>query len=260
MSCNAYADYQVILPETDINLKTRIILLANPNIIDNTKPRLDLMQKNLPFICIESLKEKLLICCFYREWRDQKARGSMIDQGQRLNTAFEKIDLALEEKKRIIVLGDWNLDSLRQQDKDYHEIKMVKQLIQFFESRGLTHHVTGPTFTMTVKKNETQTIVQSCIDHVFSSDASVSTVKLLDTGASDHVPVIAEIMDSRNLKEKPAEKITKRCFKKFNGQQFLNDLAAQQWEKLAGTEDVDEMVGYLNNFIKTHWIYMHRPN
>ena len=103
---------------------------------------------------------------------------------------------------------------------------------------GLKVRPIGKTFLSDiVQKNGN--IASSAIDHIYVStvlEESTTTMKL-NTGSSDHVPIIAVISNTKNISK--MKTITKRCTKLLTKESWTHSLIMKNWEDIGETENID---------------------
>ena len=191
----SYANCNAVLPIHDENtkkeFKSRIVLLLGPMQGIKTTIRQNLMSDGVPSIWAEITKsnETFLIGSFYREWQDQYGDGSREGQRRRLNDFFEQVERAKEEKKKMLVLGDFNLDVERLNDKTYYERTMAVELNRLTVTNGLDYIPVGKTFSANVGTKENPVMMHSCIDHVYIGNGmKLASARSPDNGMSDHTP------------------------------------------------------------------------
>ena len=120
----------------------------------------------------------------------------------------------LNDKKEIILLGDFN--------KDLLNLHVNRDWLILTESLGLSQLVTQPS---RVTNNSS-----SIIDHIYSSDEdNLSKVHVCQTGISDHFAVFCNRNINANLKKNSHKSITYRSFKHLDEIEFLHDLQLVPW-------------------------------
>jgi len=150
--------------------------------------------------------DKIIVGGVYREWRDNNKDGSREAQRFRLNIFLGQIERALSEKKRTLVVGDFNLDFSRIGNENYAENYLAKELRNFVESSGLDIIDIGPTFSMNIGSSENPKFISTCIDHVYAGNGiDLLRAGTISNGMSDHDPVIVK-MRKKSSSRKPTRK------------------------------------------------------
>ena len=121
------------------------------------------------------------------------------------------LDLAISNRPDVICVGDLNCDLLHPMDNG----KQGRELLDVCDVYDLYNLITGPTRISSSK--------ESCLDVILSNVPSIALKSgTADIGLSDHMLIYA-ILNKELLK--PKARLTKRrCFKKFNDEEFNKDL------------------------------------
>ncbi len=104
-------------------------------------------------------------------------------------------------------------------------------------------------------------LIESAIDHIYTNEGSEKniSVRKLPISATDHLPIIAEIINS-HPKKIEKKKIIKRSMKNFTQSNWIQSLVETEWEKLGETEDVNAMAECFNvNVTKAKALYICAP-
>ena len=173
----------------------------------NYKRRTDLKiydSKNLESVFVEILSENtqknLIVGCIYRH-----PKMDVCDFNKLLHELLEKV--ALEDKK-IVLLGDFNIDLLK---LDVHDDSST--YFDIVSSFGLLPTILRPSRITCRSK--------TLIDNIFSNFGDVDTTSgNLIYSISDHLPQFA-IFDFSVDKKKQKQKTFVRNYKKFNRKDFL---------------------------------------
>ena len=158
----------------------------------------------------------------------------------RFEQFFENV---LNEGKEIILLGDFNKDLL---NPNAH-----REWLVLTESLGLSQLVTQPTRVTT----NTSTL----IDHIYSShEDNLSKESVCKIGISDHFAVVCNRKLNSSYKNNSHKSITYGSFKRFEENNFLNDLAVLPWDSIERYANIDDALEALYSlFVET--INKHAP-
>jgi len=163
------------------------------------------------------LRKSFLICFIYRN------PNSNVSWNERFEVQMEK---ALDEQKEVILLGDFNKDLLNPQIKSNWE--------DYMTSFGLTQKVNVAT---RVIANRSKTL----IDHIYSNQCSnISYIDVPQIGLSDHFPVFLTRKTNVSAPKLSHHSITYRSLKKFNEENFKNDLMCIPWDVIKVFDDVND--------------------
>ena len=143
------------------------------------------------------------------------------------------------------MLGDANICANKWNNPQYRHHKVATELKNGLEQNGMMSIYMGNTYladNMTQKGN----IAESALDHIYITKEMKERVKghKLETSATDHLPIIAEIRRPGGNQEKN-KVILKRSMKNFTKEKWNISLARRRWEKIGQTEDVNEMAKIL---------------
>ena len=157
---------------------------------------------------------------------------------ENVSTTF---DLALAENKEIIVVGDFNFNILSNEPSSIKWLEKIEDL-------GLTQLVMEPT---RIKGNSS-----TLIDHILVSHPnSVSTVKVMKCGNSDHFPICMTYKGSIS-KNRDINLIEYRSLKTLDVDLFKYDLENAPWSLIETCDDVDVMIDHFEmiflNVLNTH--------
>ncbi|QQP52158.1 Uncharacterized protein FKW44_004206 [Caligus rogercresseyi] len=109
----------------------------------------------------------------------------------RLDIILDQAKSATDTSKHVLILGDFNLDTLRHNDRSYSRRSFLQILSDGMKDASLDYATTKATWKSYGKfEGEHRT---SCLDHVYSAGLDCS-VKVLEDATSDHRPVVANIL------------------------------------------------------------------
>ena len=250
VNIDGYDMYTSMIPEE--GKMKRLVTYVREGL--DVKLRDDLMDSNFCSIWLEvNLKQggknnRMLICQFYREHRIYGVENTekREEQWMRWSLFMEQWRSAMEEQEEIHVLGDanfnWKQVNENQGTTNNAIIEATKDIIL---SQGVTQCVKKNTRYPQGNQNHKPAI----LDHFYTTvPDKLKNIDVIHTGFSDHSMIIAE---RYTRKREEIQKYTqKRSYKRFNKDEYLNELRATGWLKLYLSEDVDEAVEIFTNNIK----------
>ncbi|QQP41982.1 Uncharacterized protein FKW44_016510 [Caligus rogercresseyi] len=189
----------------------------------NAKLRPDLMSSDVQTVWIELTLPtySVLVGGVYREWNSSEP-GSVLTERDRLDVILDQAKSATGTSKRVLILGDFNLDTLRHNDRSYSRRSFLQILSDGMKDASLDYATTKATWKSYGKfEGEHRT---SCLDHVYSAGLDCS-VKVLEDATSDHRPVLANILV-------PSERSGTRSIKRRNFKAIRQselETALQRW-------------------------------
>ena len=154
-----------------------------------------------------------------------------------------------EEPNEVHIAGDLNIDVLNDKwlNPDYHLASLSSMLLSACNLGNFKQLVTKPTRSQFNSIKGTMDI--SCIDHIYTNYRfRCSKVSVESFGASDH-DLIGYTRFSKDPPT-PPRTIRKRSYKKFNPEDFLEDLREADWLQVNLCKDVDEAVSTFTNTFK----------
>ena len=210
------------------------------------KIRADLMDEHFSSIWLEvglPQKRKILIGNVYREWglmgqADPSISREISAQNDRWSVFLQQWERALDEDKEVIVLGDMNINHLEWTREDlptnnqtYKLRPLISALFTRILPHGVSQLVTSPTWS---RPNQPE----SGLDHVYTNQPDkLSPVQVLDCGGSDHKLLGCTRYSSsirRNVRY-----VTKRCYKNFRSEDFVDEVKKIKWWKVYECEDAE---------------------
>lgn len=192
------------------------------------------IQIHLPF------QQPTLIGCIYRP---PKSDALYLDK------ICESIDLALDDRKELFMLGDYNIGW-----KSKHSDGNKTKFTQYIESRNLYQMVQDVTRS---SRNKFGHKTESIIDLIFSNDPNkCSNAKSALVSWTDHN--IVYITKYTKVPKRPPRVIVKRSFKKFVLEDYQGDLAAVPWDLVYLEDDLDCAVDCFTKLF-TNVIELHAP-
>lgn len=202
--------YKTFLPNLGIDeSKVRVMAFVAKGLCVN--PKADIIETT-PMQSIWlglSLPEgggSILIGGFYRQF------SSITQEGSELAVILDQIRRA-SEHKRVVLLGDFNLNMLRVTDPKYSRRPLLDELLGVMETGGLEYLPTATTWKSSGLhfKDGAWSHRVSCLDHIYVAGV-LAEVKLLRDAASDHLPLLASIR-GLGCRKRSTKKISRRNFK-----------------------------------------------
>jgi hypothetical protein len=197
-------------------------------------------------------RKNFLIGRFYREWTQV---GTITEREQIgvLKVLTDQITRANVEGKNAIMLGDANLDSEKWNDRYYRHYNVAREMQNALKRNGMKNIPLGNTF-LADKTRLDGAVTENALDHVYIQKEMVGVVKITKgkLSATDHLPIMAEVTFTKTEyteKQTKPRKIYKRSMKDSTENNWKQSLAVQDWEKLGGTEDIEDMAEFMDQNI-----------
>lgn len=187
----AIDDYTTFTPIVSPTSKTRLIALVKKELAVHTHAKLreDLMTVPGLSIWLElclAKNKRILLAGVYRPWSGLK------QERLELEGLIGQIEAGSLDCKKVIILGDFNLDSLRVNDPSYGRAAMLDRLHEAVALAGLESHPTGPTWRSHGLFNGTHRT--SCIDHAYTAGVEAK-VEVLSDATTDHRPLLVRLTE-----------------------------------------------------------------
>ena len=200
----------------------------------NYKLREDLMSENFPETWIElgeKGKQKILLCSMYREFKHWGEEGTVSDKEgeRRLKEWFKRIEGTLESDKEIWIIGDWNADMNRRNDKTYSRRKIATLIKEEMEGRGFTQLIGEGTHEQGGKL--------SCIDLIFTNRPKKITNWGTRVTGGGHSMVHAT-RQSKYRRRKT--QVRRRMWKNFTIENLKEETIKVNWEEKIRKTDTKE--------------------
>ena len=142
----------------------------------------------------------------------------------------------------VIILGDTNLDHLRWDQPEFHQVNMVNQVKTQLETKGFIQHVTG--FTRCWRGQ-----TSSLLDHCWSNCATrIASCRNLVRGASDH-NLVEVVVRMKGLNKSPTE-IIKRMRNNFNADLFKSKASEIDWTEVLMENNVNVSYSHFEEKIR----------
>ena len=234
---------------------SRISVFVHESVI--WKLRTDLMSQEFSSIWLEvglPRKRKILVCQLYRDWgylnQPDKSSRSIENQLSRWLGFLEQWNTALASNMETHVTGDCNLDFLKWTRTDLptnsHTAKLKPLISALFEkilSQGVSQCVR-------VATRSWRGVEDSGLDHYYCNRPDkISDIQTQYQAGSDH----RLIFTTRYAKaiKRNVRYTTKRVFKNFVPELFVEAVRSLSWWDIYQCEDVDEAVTRLTEKLTT---------
>ncbi|QQP53929.1 Hypothetical protein FKW44_006580, partial [Caligus rogercresseyi] len=129
--------------------KRRIVTLVKTDLAmrSNAKLRPDLMSSDVQTVWIELTLPtySVLVGGVYREWNSSEP-GSVLTERDRLDVILDQAKSATGTSKRVLILGDFNLDTLRHNDRSYSRRSFLQILSDGMKDASLDYATTKATW------------------------------------------------------------------------------------------------------------------
>jgi len=214
--------YNLITSEVITHGKSRLVLYVK----DGLKFQLKTVKNTtMEVICVDINNTRIIGC--YRPFKT--LNGSIIKS---LEELIEELESLKDARKTMIIGGDFNINP---QNKTPESIKMNN----FVDKHGLSQLIKQTTWRRIITINGKQTLKKSCIDHVYTDDASKMKVVVGDQWSSDH-NIIELYIKYTNRLSVTREKHHARNWKTYNATKAAN-LASSLNMINSATLDTDDV-------------------
>jgi exonuclease III len=198
--------YSTFYPLLKKGAKARVLILVKNELAVRANARVEatLMTTEFPSVWIrldahlvrggghDHLHGAALLGAVYRQW------GSANGESRELEILMSQIAQASKVSKRIILSGDFNLDSGRKYGVKYRHKTQLGNLLRATEKAGLKYHATPTTWrSYGLHKDGPDPDPngahrESIIDHVYTAGVHAA-IEVLNDASSDHRPIVANI-------------------------------------------------------------------
>ncbi len=178
-----------------------------------------------------STPKPLVIAGVYRQW------STVAEEEETLAKFHNRCSMYSSKYRRVILLGDFNLDPLRS-DTGYSRLAMTNAHTRAMDAAGLPflgpHKPTYKSYGVYGDSHR-----YSTLDHVYASGV-VPSVDVLQYAATDHFPVTATV--SIECLSTPTRIVLKRCLRNITETSMCHALDAKALSGVFAMEDVDEIL------------------
>ena len=144
------------------------------------------------------------------------------------------LDCAFFENKNIILMGDFNINLMLQQDS-------WMNTIQYHNLTQIINIPTRITFDS-----------ESILDHFYTNNTQlISEICVPISGISDHLPTFCTLHEKFYKVPKSHTSVTYRSFKHFNESEFLNDIQSADFSHVYAYSNPEDALQYWINLFYT---------
>ena len=245
-------DYKFLLPNSWKKGRARTLVYYKSHLESYMKIRKDLMSSDQPDIWIE-MKAKgckeVVIGYYYREFTGIDGSRSMEKQKERLKVWTNAVSKVDEEEKEMLLLGDFNVDMLKEPPAD--EADTISNILK---DSCLEHGLVQKVNRATRSRVADGRLESSCLDHIYTNRPTlIRNIRIIKLPTSDHDLIKCERHSNDGFSP---EKITTRTFKNFDSEEFSKDVEGQNWDEFYEEEclhkSTESLTTILRNVIDKH--------
>ena len=146
----------------------------------------ELEKDNSHIVALKLIKQGIILASLYRTYQLTTHHSHL--------SAFEEQILVLknicDQNLKTIIMGDFNLDQMRRNDRSYHHSRLYEVWKNFETEHTLLQLVTFTTWA----RAERGVLKTSLLDHIYANNKSIiDTIEELAAVVSDHSPVLATL-------------------------------------------------------------------
>lgn len=234
-----FPGYSTLYGSSDAAGKIRVALLIRSDLASSVR----VVSSNSMAIWVEltCLPAPVVIGAVYRPW------GSMATQKEDLIAFHSQAAAVAESHARILILGDFNLDTRRKQDSAYSYRRMTVDHLSSMDMAGFVY--VGP-YTTTYRSygrfGPDAAHRESILDHVYSCGISCDDmdVQVLSDAFADHFPLLVHL---HGLSREGGGLVTlkRRNFKKLSREAMLHALDEVALSEVFDHSDPDKVAEIL---------------
>ena len=177
----------------------------------------------------------LVVGGVYRSWQGLTAEQVYLED------LLYKTEQVLAQHKRVLLMGDFNLDVERLQDKSYCRQHLARHLSMTLADLGLTYHKTPPTYRSHGTFNGTCRL--STIDHVYSHALAIEDATTLSSTMTDHWPVAATL--DLQVRGAGVKQVQRRNFKGIIPAELESALESWDWPATYALHSPDQVLAHI---------------
>ena len=239
--------FKTLLPPAAAGLeKVRLVVLVRDDLLVDVKPLFVDSSANSPAIWLQLAPSSpsgcppLVVGGVYRPWVGLAAERVQLD------CLLSQAATISSTHKRIILLGDFNLDPTRLNNSDYGRAALARTLTDSLANAGYFLHPTSPTWYSHGQYNGKRRT--STIDLVFTAglDASVS---VLPDATTDHRPVKCVVAASLVKGNLGPRQIMTRNIKRVTTDAWESALDSYPWHQTYEMDDVNKVAAFIKEGI-----------
>jgi hypothetical protein len=184
----------------------------------------------------------VLFAAVYRTWTDSAGVKNIQAEGSHLVTLIDQIERAAELSKAVILLGDFNLNVERREDKTYGRQGLLNKFAAATAATGFEYLPTPTTWSSYGRFQDGQVQRHSTIDHCYVIGVR-ATVSVLPDATTDHRPLLLVVSPSRISGSSDATDIIRRQnFKAVRSEDLKNALEnTWDWANVHRIHDMNEV-------------------
>jgi len=152
------------------------------------------------------------------------------------------------KKKKIVIMGDFNVDYLKMGDRTYQHHQLSSSLSDFQTYNNLEQLVTEITRHRLVNKRGQQHLQTSLLDHIYSNGLHTENVEIIPTISSDHdiikCPILAKSKCSITTNK------TIRDWRPYTKEKLQEQLSKTDWREIGETNDVTTLNDRIEQTLK----------
>ena len=232
--------------------KSRIIAYTKDGV--NLRRRLDLESPDTEMIIFDkqapNSPEEDRIIGLYRPFTGPNGDKSSGGTWERFNHLVSTINKAVDGCHRVTIVGDLNVDLLKNEDNRYSDaLKLI------CDDNSLEQLIHQPTRIQALRSEDGWELQESLLDHVYSSDyRSIKQCGVMHLSQSDHLAIYATYTNSEGrCTEKKV--VYKRDLRLYSKQNIVELCRTEDWSAIFNEGDLQESYnlfeGKLQNIINS---------
>ena len=197
-------NYTMEIENVSQPFKRRTLMYLSNNI--DYKRETNLEEEDNHIIVVRLVKQGVLIASLYRTYQITRHANHTIAFTEQIRI----LNQAINYEKKVVILGDFNLDQMKRSDPSYHHSRLYELWKDFEEQHQLSQMVRFVTWS----RMDRGLLKTSLLDHVYTNDEGlIDSVMELSSLTSDHCPVLAVLALKTFSK---ARRVWTRNWKNYN--------------------------------------------
>ena len=185
--------YDVVEAIPSEQSKIRTLMLINKRCDLKHQVMWKHMSKDVPgiLIRIQTKSQSIIIGGLYRPWTKKEKESYIKIQEDELELFFNQVKevLTLGKQSCFYLIGDWNLDLRKLEDKSWALQRVANKMKEFLSETGAIILQDGPTF---FPKNSDST-KESTLDYIVTNDQNPAEAKQIQGHFTDHEGIMIKI-------------------------------------------------------------------